>query len=987
MPSQFGGVPVQRSPANQQIIDVFDPEAEEATPPKSKFGGVPVTGDSKFGGIPVDSGRGFMQSMKERAGEGVSQIKAAGAAPTLPEKGESGGEFARRAAAKDIPAGVAAPGKVAGGAMKVAAAPLGAAGETAERAAGKALGADPAKLEKAARDTGDVAENLIMVVPGGKKAPAMAAAKEEAAADLKLRLSTPEEMNVGKTKPGRHTYAIEDAKGYRGFIDIDHIKNGVARIGDVMVMDENGKTSNSLGTTTVRKLLGDIREKHPDIKEFSGFRASGARTGGEKTFGQKGSEVKIQLPKKPFASKIFSPDQPTASTKPVTSVEGVADKLYQNRGAVKADYKEFTNWAKQFKPVPQEFWQKALDHLDDPKGVPLSPQEKLIFDRSIGVLKNEIDANRAEIKAAGFDPKYLETESEGLGGAIRQRKGVGTPMDRLTGEKTTGRPPESGRTLSRSAGTFKSRNMMALTKNGKRQIVHVDPEGNIFDAGQKGEPVGSIDESGVVQGGGKLSEATRKEIEAATGGEVKYHDNAFGVYATSLLQTRRAVRSVRMLEEIKKSPEFNQVARAPFSKREVPKDWREIPGSPEFKGYKFEPRYAEEIEDFIRGTNADAGVTNKLDKINRFALNTLFWMNPIHAYNITDAFTVTKGLGGMARDLPGTTGDLLKSIKSVATRDKYNMQQARSGVPMPGLDNAGEEFRRMTLDVMGVKARQDPQGMAQFAKEFGFNKPADLTKRVSEISHKAVFSWQDVLQQTLERGYMRKGMTRAQATEEAAKTFMNYRTPARIADQRWMGKALQGQAWLDFPKYSYGRLKGAYNMAKGAAKGDPHALDQLLTIAVLYEFGQHVINPVIQEATGKSNAEFGNYGYTVLPELAEKITEGQRTPGQAMQSLGSPGYALQAIDLARGVNPFLGKGTSIPGESAKEVGFDYANEIANKVSPLQRMGQLSSGRMDADELWLQQLGVKFPGEVPRSVRRQLKSREKYGNTLQNMVGQ
>lgn len=692
----------------------------------------------------------------------------------------------------------------------------------------------------------------------------------------------------------------------------------------------------------------------------------------------------VPPPPGPFAqSKIFSPDQPVASTKPVTSVRGVADKLYQHRGAIRADYKEFAKWAKQFKAVPKSFWQKALAHLDDPKGVPLSPEEKLVFDRSIGVLKDEIDANRKEIKASGFDPEYLETESEGMGGAIRQRKGSGTPMDRLTGTKTIARAPEGGKSLSRSAGTLKSRNMLSLIKDGARRVVHVDDEGNIFDAGKKGEPLGKIDETGQPDiPGAKLGEATRKEIEAATGGDVAYHDNAFGVYSTALLQTRRALRSVRLLNEIKQAPEMNEIARSPFSKGEIPKGWKEIPGSPEFRGWKFEPKYAEEIEDFLGGINRDAGKLSVLDKLNKFTLNLLFWANPIHAYNITDAFLTTKGLGGLAKDLPGTTGDLLKSVKSVATRDKYNMQQARAGVPMPGLDTAGEEFRRMTMDVMGVKARQDPKNFLQFIKRFGFDTPKAFFDRMGEVSHKAVFSWQDVLQQTLERGYMRQGLTQAQATEKAAKTFMNYRTPSRVGDQRWMGQALQGQAWLDFPKYSYGRLKGMYNMLGGAAKLDPKSIDQLLMVAALYEFGQHAINPLLKQTTGQENAEFGNFGYTVFPELAEKIAEGKRTPGQAAQSLGSPGYLMQGIDMARGINPFIGKPLVIPGESPGEMGMDYASEFANKLSPMQRLGQISSGNMTPDDLWLQQLGVKFPGEMPKSVKKQLRARERYGSKLE-----
>jgi hypothetical protein len=684
-------------------------------------------------------------------------------------------------------------------------------------------------------------------------------------------------------------------------------------------------------------------------------------------------------------SKIFSDDQAVASTKPVSSVRGVADRLFQSRGALRADYKEFSQWANQFKDVPKDFWQKALDHLDDPKGVPLTEAEQKIFDRSVGLMRDEIDAARKEMKASGFDPKYLEEASDSMGGAIRQRKGSGTPMDRLTGEK--GRAPEGGRSLSRSAGTFKGRNMRALIKDGERQVVYVDKDGSVYRADKKGDPVGHVDEDGKFQGEGKLGEATRKEIEKATDGAIQYHDNAFGVYGTALLQARRALRSVRVLEEIKKSPDFNMIAHGPLTKGDIPKGWKEIPDAPEFRGYRFEPRYAEEIEDFLHGAKFDAGELNKLDRLNRFMLNTTFWANPYHAFNMNNAFTVTKGLGGLAKDLPGTTADLLKSIKSVATRDKFNMQQVRAGVPMRGLDAAGEDFQKKVLDIMGVKMRQDPQGFTQWAKQFGFNQASDFYQYVSKMSHKATFAWQDVLQQTLERGYMRQGLSQAQATEKIAKTFMNYRTPARVADQRWVGQALQGQAWLNFPKYAYGRLNGMYNILNDVVRQrDLHALDQLITIGVLYEFGQHVINPFLKDLTGNDAAESSEFGYEVFPELAAKTMGGQRTIGQDFQSLASPGYMVQAYDLARGVQPYIGKALSLPGESPSQVGFDYANQFADKFAPVQKYNQLQRGQIDGNDLLLEQLGVKFPTDPQdvKAVRRGLKTRNKYGNPTENL---
>lgn len=701
----------------------------------------------------------------------------------------------------------------------------------------------------------------------------------------------------------------------------------------------------------------------------------------------------------PFQSKIFTPDQPVASTQAPTSTKGLSDRLFQQQQSSLADQKEMSKWLQSnVGNVSKELGEKFLDHADDPKGVPLAPHEAELFNKTIGAMKEEIDANRREIGAAGLDPGMIDVESGSLGGAIRQRIGMNTPLDRMTGVEP--RPVESGRSLSKSAGTFKGRSMMALTReDGTRAPVYINDEGQIFDASKKGAaPIGVYDEAAgtAIEGSktlGKIGEATRKEIEAATGGEVTYHKNAFGVYGTTLLQTRRAVRSARLLEDIKKSPKFNEVAHSAKSKGKIPTDetgehWRQVPGIPAFKDYYFAPRYAEELEDFAHGMKRGMGELNKLDALNRFSLNLLFFMNPYHAYNVAEMALVTKGAAGLAKDLPGTVKDFGESVKDVALLRKPYVKYARAGVSLPGMKTAAEDFNRATMHAMGEVIHRNPVEFGKLARDLFADEasgPMDaLVKRMAEVSHKAVFQWQDILQLTLQKGLERKGLSTAQATEQIAKTFPPYRTPSRVADQRWLGQALQSQAFFNFPKFMYNRFQGAINIIKDL-KGPEraHAIDQLLTIALVYYAGKTLIDPFLKQATGNKNAEAGDFGYGVFPGAIEKLAKGTRTPGQTFQGFTSPGYLPQAYDMARGVNAFLGKPTSIPGETPKEIGYDYANEIAQKLSPVQRFGAVQSGKQDPDDLlWSQLLGVKYPSDLPKSVAKQLKSREKYGTPLE-----
>lgn len=287
------------------------------------------------------------------------------------------------------------------------------------------------------------------------------------------------------------------------------------------------------------------------------------------------------------------------------------------------------------------------------------------------------------------------------------------------------------------------------------------------------------------------------------------------------------------------------------------------------------------------------------------------------------------------------------------------MQEVRSGVPMRGIDTISQKFNQGLLKAMGERARSDPRGFTEFAKKFGMA-PIDLIKRVGQISHDATFGVQDILQQTLERGMARKGISRAAATEDIARTLPNYRTPARLFGDRTLGKAMKGAAWFQFPGWDVGRLTGLGNMLKGAAKLDPKSIDQLLMIAVLYEFGKQVINPVLQQATGNPNAETRAFGYGVFPQAIEDVATGKKTVGQAGMSLFPFGYVPQAAEMAAGTNLYTGKKTSLPGERPKEVMFDYAQQASQNIDPLRRLMDIQSGKETPEETLLAQFGIKAP---------------------------
>lgn len=699
---------------------------------------------------------------------------------------------------------------------------------------------------------------------------------------------------------------------------------------------------------------------------------------------------------------IFSDDNvPTASTKNAASPTGMADRLYQLRGQVTADNEELNQWLKTVQPnVPKATWDKFLDHVDDPKGTPLTPEETALFEKSIKPLMEEEEKAIKEVENAGLkvDDVIEDTPpEEAQGGARRQVVGKNTPMDRLIGTTEKGpsiiqrlkglvtRQPVGGRSLSKSAGALRPRSMFALTdESGARRVVHVDDEGNVFDAKTKGEPLGQVDaETGKVSDGSTLGQATRKEISEATNGKIKYHGNSLGVYATSVLQVRRAARVIRYLKDLKSDSDFSSIGRAPMTKGAIPKGWVEIPNMPVFRGWHFDPRAAEPIEDMLKLGKKQGPITDALDGVGRFLTSALFWANPIHMFNLGNMFLVTKGAGGLVKDLPKTVRNFPKAVKSVLNRDKVYLAQTRAGVANLGLDNAGRDMAENLVKTMGEHARQDPKGFAEFAKVYGM-KPVELLKRVGQWSHKLTFDFGDILQQTLIRDEMDKGLSLPEATEKVGKTFVNYRVPTRVLGDRNLGKAMQSPMLFRFPGYTYGLLKGLGNMVKGAGKLDAHSLDQLIAMGALSAYGAYVADPIIQKLTGNPDASMGRSGYEKFPEMGRDLVEGNKTVGQNLMGVASPGYLPMAGELGYGRDLYTGKPISLPGESAKEVGKDYFNYAAGQVNPLAKFMDVYSGKKTAEEAALAQLGIKDPSLAERNSkqkaikynRNQLKSKRK-----------
>ena len=194
----FSPTPTMPPSKAQGIIDVFDADVDAGNPPlrRNLNSMILQRGKLSFGSAPS-----FVDTLKRRASEALASR------PALPSIPKSNAEF--MAQAKDaIPGAEKALGAVFG----VIASPLGAAGETLERKAATAAGVPPEKIDKLAKDTGDVSEALLAITPGAKKLPIAktpeAALKALGSAE---KIASPAISDNGKIYTGKDHEAIRQS--------------------------------------------------------------------------------------------------------------------------------------------------------------------------------------------------------------------------------------------------------------------------------------------------------------------------------------------------------------------------------------------------------------------------------------------------------------------------------------------------------------------------------------------------------------------------------------------------------------------------------------------------------------------------------------------------------------------------------------------------------------------------------------------------------
>jgi hypothetical protein len=668
--------------------------------------------------------------------------------------------------------------------------------------------------------------------------------------------------------------------------------------------------------------------------------------------------------------KVFT--KSLAGTEAVkAAVKELSDMLYTTVQGSKAQGLDMLDYVKRGLPKSYAAHAEAIaNHMDNPRKFPLSGEAKRLLDDVIRPIQN---ANHAMVKAL----KALGIETEDIipgRGARRYFQGTSKGLAGLGQELEKGGRVGGSRTLStRVAGStdqaFHSYKTISgqefLGKLGKDGVVDIYNNGAVVGKGKWNPRTQEMDYIGQKF---KAARPKMELVEQHTG--LKYEREPLLAEMDANLRLKSALANAYFLENFKKMPGFSNFALKPEPHEVVPEGWKSVPQLPAMRGYKFEPRIAEALEDFA--ADQAKGFWHYAAKVNRIFVGSMFWTPFLHVGNVAVHALQEKGVVGLMKNLPVNLRTSVEAYREVSNMGPKYRAYLRDGGSFMYPDRLLGEFNGNLLKALG----KDPQAGGMIAKAFGYANPIEMTKRLYKISGDSLWKWNDVF---MMQGYLEKearGMQRDEAMRKTEAHVPNYRIPSRVLDSRALAAILSENGPLSFARYDYGRLKSYGETIRDLVGKDHsladrgHALDQLAMLGVIMVAYDQLGDKVAKWLTGNDQASMARLGSATIPQMIMDAWSGEadkRTPVVNLFHL-SPVFELLPQVVA---NKDLYTGQ----DWAKTPG-DAAMKTAQQFSPVKLASDVVRERnptSPASVFWAQ-IGIKDPS--PDSVEKKEKRKEK-----------
>ena len=526
---------------------------------------------------------------------------------------------------------------------------------------------------------------------------------------------------------------------------------------------------------------------------------------------------------------------------------------------------------------------------------------------------------------SGYVPRRVEGKSPGIDPADPLRR---SPLA-ISGKNS----------LTRTTGSMRERNQIVFERpNGERAFEHRNPTNDEWRPGmQLRHPV-----TGEV---GTVRHATIEEIEAAgatdrDGNPLKYHKNALVNTIDEALRTARVNRNLDVLDELTKGLKEEGLAHQLEWHRKneqgqwvrmkadqpAPEGFQELPHIPQLRGWAFDPRVAEVLKDYYPGP--DEPLDSVIAKVNR-ALNASLFITPFpHIKNVATMGFIGRGWDNL--NLVRGSRTAAKAMKEVLTMGPRYRRFLREGSALQAGDEATRNFYQTLLKSAAKGIAGDPE----LARATGLN-PVELGKALYAASHKVLWNVNDMILLQRQLELEEKGMATRDAIKESERWIANYRIPSRIMNQRWASQLMSDGKWINFGRYTYGKLRAIGEAIKQLGVGTgPEKMDALgkvvaAGVAALFIFP--LMDKMLQKATGNPKAKFGRGG-----ELApvDALTDKEKDFAGKVSSILTPAPLWDTAEEARSNHSvYDGRTIRDPNASALGQGVELGDWAAGKYYP------------------------------------------------------
>ena len=539
--------------------------------------------------------------------------------------------------------------------------------------------------------------------------------------------------------------------------------------------------------------------------------------------------------------------------------------------------------------------------------------------------KNELGSNLMADEQKLYDNIYKPVVDD-LGNIVKEIAQLqGKPFKEIQGEfqpryakdqKTAIQKLFDGHTnftSGRASSTFKRSMFQLDTPAGESIAVHIK-DGKI--EGWKGGTRISAD-LGTVKDGkysvdkpltndegkvlGVLKQGSVPFLERNT--EVRYWKDAMKTALIKRAEAQAYLDNLKFWKDLKSNAEFKDHIGVPESI--APDEWRSLNAETEkrlpfFKGQKFNPRFAEGIEDIVGTTTTDSGV---LEKATNLATKFLL-LNPLqHINNESVHWVMDQGLTGtmdrMIHPLD-TSNKLGEAYKSVVKMDDVQLELMRQGMSNMFADRwVDNNIKGLFERSMGQVAQTG--ALQQLGEKLGMAGP-ELMETLSRKTGDMMWSARQTMVTDLVQRRMAANpdMTPAMAVREVMTSMPSYRLPPRIAEDVFgaiLGRKLSqfgaNPLGTAFYRYHYAVMSEFGRIGKNVIKASPyeskdlnyqtermHAMNEvggLLAMELLYNTIGDGIAKMAASSLGldEDSAQMRRAGPAHVVELVQNLVQGK----------------------------------------------------------------------------------------------------------------